>query len=103
MIAFIVLFTVLYGYLAHQTRRFVYERFGNGWRELVSYSLGVLLVFPVFAFVIWLMCNDDVRRELMTREDYLKRGVLAYFLAFLPFGLGTFAGWLLDGGNGTEI
>ena len=95
MKAAIILFTVLYGYLAHQTRRFVYQRFGTGWRELVSYTVGVFFVFPIFAVLVWVLSDHD--------EDSVQRAGLAYFLAYAPFGIGTFLGWLADGGNGSEI
>ncbi|MCP4567963.1 MAG: hypothetical protein GY841_10325 [FCB group bacterium] len=95
MIVLIILFAILYGYLAHQTRRFIYARFGNGWRELVSYAAGVLFVFPVFALVAWVLSEHN--------EKATQQAALAYYMSFLPFGLGTFLGWLSDGGSGAKI
>lgn len=102
MIVFIALFTVLYGYLCHQTRRFVYARFGTGWRELVSYTAGVLFVFPVFVATFFVLVNyfgdytQTLRKEKLA-HFITRLGIVAYFVSYCPFGLGTFLGWLADG------
>ena len=89
MIELALLFFILYGYLCHQSRDFVYDKFGPGWRELVSYTLGVTMVFPAFVYVMWEMFNHD--------WGAVRKAMLGYSLAYIPFGVGTFIGWVLDG------
>lgn len=88
MIEFAIVFIIVYGYLCHQTRDFVYRKFGDGWRELVSYTLGVSMVFPAFVYMIWVLFNKD--------WEVVRKAMLAYSLAYIPFGVGTFIGWVMD-------
>ena len=107
MIPCIVLFTALYGYLAHQTRRFIYARFGSGWRELISYTAGVLFVFPIAALLAFFLFRhywDYIQTMASEKAIAFCVGLFtqAYFIAYAPFGIGTFLGWLSDGCNGGE-
>lgn len=100
-----LLVIIAWGYIGHQTRDFVYSRFGQGWRELVSYTTGVTLVFPAFLFIAWKLFDagffetsgktEEEIKEM--RVEALRKVGLAYSLAYIPFGVGTFLGWVADG------
>ena len=86
---------ILYGYYSHKTRPLVYRNFGNGWRELISYTVGVLLVSPVFIAAMYLL----LRLAGYEKRETQRLSILAaaaYFAAFGPFGVGTFLGWATE-------
>lgn len=79
---FWIMFTniVCFIFLHHKTR-FI-DEYGNGWRQIVSYAVGVLAAFPFFLLH---------RNKLKETKD---AGIIAYLLAFLGSGIGTSFGWM---------
>lgn len=87
----ITLLMILYsalGFLAHVTRRWTTEDIrGEGWRNLTRYSIGVSLVFPLATYMFMIL--DDIKEQAL-------RFMVAYLLAFLPFGTGVAIGYKYD-------
>jgi hypothetical protein len=77
---------VLAGYVAHQAEPWVCKSFGNGWRQMVSYTIGVLVTFPI-ALV--------THRKLSEITNQDKRLTLTWFLSFFSVGSGCLLGWIL--------
>ena len=81
-----MIFTVLFldailGFLAHALAPYIRGRFGSGWRELVSYTSGVMLAALPLA-VLEYVISGDLRR---VRESLIK-----YYFIFGAFGTGNF-------------
>lgn len=80
----------LIGYVAHQTEPWVRRTFGNGWRQMVSYVIGVLIAYPV-ALISFIHFVDIENQE--------RRFTLSWFVSFFSVGLGTLIGWVFFGGD----
>lgn len=69
----------------HFSDEWIDRTFGNGWAQLFSHMIGVLVAAPFFEM---LMAEFDVptkRRRLI---------MLLFFVVFFFSGLGTLAGWV---------
>jgi Na+/H+-dicarboxylate symporter len=84
---------LLSGYVGHQTEPLVRAKFGNGWRQMISYVIGVLITFPTAIAMF---------KNLEDVQDVRKRFILSWFTSFFSVGLGTLAGWIFFSGNHDE-
>ncbi len=75
------------GYGAHQLRRFT-ARITGGWREIMHYTLGVMLNFPFAVLLYHRLPKDD--------RDKTFRFSVSYVMSFAAFGVGVIAGWVFD-------
>ncbi len=90
MIAWLLIFNILYGFIAHGSHGYIVQKFGNGWRDMVKHTAGILMAAPIFAALEWLTTKDPKRvMELMIK----------YFFIFGTFGLGNSLAWVLLGGE----
>lgn len=74
----------VFGFLAHQTRTWV-DRLPGGYRELLSYLIGVLAAMPI-----------AIRAYERSGRIGIARLVEAYCVAFAAVGGGVVAGWVTD-------
>ena len=81
MIIAVLILDAILGFLSHSLAPYIRYRFGNGWRELVSYSAGMMLVSLPLAALEYVI-SGDLRR---VREQMVKY----YFIAG-AFGTGNF-------------
>lgn len=86
---------ILTGYVAHQSEPWVRRTFGNGWRQMVSYVIGVIVAFPV-ALISF--------KRLSNVKNQEQRFTLTWFVAFFSVGLGTLLGWIFyDNERGGDV
>ena len=78
---------ILIGYVTHRSRDWVERNFGSGWRQLVSYTLGVCVTYPVAV---------SAYGELAEIRKARDRFGLAWLLGFGSVGIGTLIGWIFD-------
>jgi hypothetical protein len=83
---------ILIGFVAHLTEPLV-SVFGDGWRQMISYTLGVLVTAPVGLLMT---------SEFEEVEDPYEKTFLIWSNSFLAVGLGTLAGWLFVNGQRSE-
>lgn len=79
--------TALAAYKVHQVCNNMHmDAFPDGWRELSSGTVGILFAAPCLVSV-----HDDLRDESSAR-----RLVVAHFMTWMAWGIGTALGYLHD-------
>lgn len=81
----ILLTSMLSQFAAHFSDRWIDQTFGNGWAQLFSYALGVLVNAP---FLDMLMSEFNIPAKMR------KVVMLLYFSSFFFGGLGCLFGWI---------
>lgn len=80
-----ILLTLLLNIVAfihlHNQTKFI-DKYPNGWRQITSYCIGVLLTLPFFAIY-----DHELQKQKYTT-------IAAYLLAFVGSGIGTSIGWM---------
>ena len=81
MILFLLFIDAVIGFVSHALAPFIERRFGDGWRQLVSYTCGVLFVAPILAAIEYVLTGS---------VDKTRAQVTKYFFTFGAFGVGNF-------------
>ncbi len=75
------------GAAAHFTHFFIDRKFPNGYRQMVSHTLGVMLNAPFFARLLAIFGFTD---------EQIRTIMLLYFGGFFWIAVGTFIGWTIE-------
>lgn len=81
----ILLTTALSQFAAHFSDQWIDRTFGNGWAQLFSHMIGILVSAP---FLDALMAEFEIPPKLR------RTTMLLYFAVFFAGGLGTLLGWI---------
>lgn len=97
-----ILLATLTGTAGHFTHPFIEKKFGNGWRQMASHTLGVSITAPFFYWFCRVLGVGEFAENLTPLERIKEEGrqrqlvMLAFFAAFFCVGIGTLIGWTLE-------
>jgi hypothetical protein len=77
----------LVGFFGHRTEPWIKRNFKNGWYQLTTHTVGIVIAYPVVKSCFLHLDNVE---DVGTRFD------LAWIVGFTGVGLGTLAGWIYD-------